>query len=230
MARQRRNIEALKRGMFGKEIADNSQKRKHDIRNNEMVDIAEKYVDALPAFLKKPGAQEVADGVVTLQYLPTDRRAQLAAGGVLGTAAFGALAQAYQQQASEFGPTDPIAVAGRAISNVNPYSNSGSVGGDALAQARNNVSAARQLVGSEEVLEALTDDEIRQLRAEQAVASKPMDYQAKEVQGMIDERVAYLMQTPIVKSDGGVAPMPFDQANRIATEQVAMELRAGQVY
>ena len=47
---------------------------------------------------------------------------------------------------------------------------------------------------------------------------------------MIDERVAYLMQTPIVKSDGGVAPMPFDQANRIATEQVAMELRAGQVY
>ena len=61
MARQRRNIEALKRGMFGKEIADNSQKRKHDIRNNEMVDIAEKYVDALPAFLKKPGAQEGAD-------------------------------------------------------------------------------------------------------------------------------------------------------------------------
>ena len=41
MARTRRNIEPLKRGMFGKEIADNSQKRKHDLRNNAMVDIAE---------------------------------------------------------------------------------------------------------------------------------------------------------------------------------------------
>ena len=47
---------------------------------------------------------------------------------------------------------------------------------------------------------------------------------------MIDQRAQQLMGQPIQRSDGSVAPMPYDQAQRIATEQVNMELRAGQVY
>ena len=46
----------------------------------------------------------------------------------------------------------------------------------------------------------------------------------------IDARAQQLMSEPIQKSDGSVGPMGFDTAQRIATEQLAMELRAGQIY
>ena len=77
----------------------------------------------------------------------------------------------------------------------------------------------------------LTADEVAQLRGEQEMAMTPVEYQQMAtVQGMIDQRAQQLMGQPIQKSDGSVAPMPYDQAQRIATEQVNMELRAGQVY
>jgi len=47
---------------------------------------------------------------------------------------------------------------------------------------------------------------------------------------MIDSRASTLMQVPIQRADGSVAPMNYDTAMRLATEQVSMELRAGQVY
>ena len=129
----------------------------------------------------------------------------------------------------DYQPTDPFSVAGRMVNNAGE--SMGSVGLDPLAEARNKVSEARKIVGSEAMLEALTVDEIEQLRGEQEMAMTPMEYeQMAGVQQMIDRRAEQLRGTPIQKSDGSVAPMPFDTAQRIATEQVAMELRAGQVY
>ena len=80
------------------------------------------------------------------------------------------------------------------------------------------------------MLSALAEDEIQQLRGEQEMALQPTEYSTFGVQGMIDQRVGELMQQPIQRSDGSVAPMPYDQAQRIATEQVNMELRAGSAY
>jgi len=47
---------------------------------------------------------------------------------------------------------------------------------------------------------------------------------------MIDARAKQLMGIPIQKADGSVAPMGFDAAQRLATEQVHMQLRAQQTY
>ena len=136
--------------------------------------------------------------------------------------------QAYNDQQSDFLPTGPVSVAGRMVSNLG---GAASVGADPLSEARNKVAQARKIVGTEAMLEALTDDEIQQLRGEQEMAMTPIEYdQMSGVQQMIDQRAEQLRGTPIQKSDGSVAPMPFDTAQRIATEQVAMELRAGQVY
>ena len=78
---------------------------------------------------------------------------------------------------------------------------------------------------------ALAEDEIGQLRAEQEAALTPLELEELgTVQQMIDTRAEQLRGIPIQKSDGSVTPMPFDTAQRIATEQVAMELRAGNVY
>ena len=69
------------------------------------------------------------------------------------------------------------------------------------------------------------------MRGENEVAMSPVDVAGlMSVQQKIDARAAALMQQPIQRSDGTVMPMPYDQAQRIATEQVNMELRAGQVY
>ena len=113
---------------------------------------------------------------------------------------------------------------------INNLGNFNAVGVDPLAEARNNVANARQLVGSENMLAALAEDEIKQLREEQAVSMTPTQYEAFGVKEMIDQRVSELMQTPIQMSDGSVRPMNFDTAQRIATEQVGMELRAGSAY
>jgi hypothetical protein len=231
MARQRRDIAEPKKGLFGREIKDNSQQRRNDIRANEMVDKSEQYLAALPEFLRKqPGAREAMDVAVTAQYLPTDRRAQIAAGSLLGAGALGSIAQAYNQQASEYAPTNPLAVAGRMVSNLNPLTGQG-VGGDPLAAARNNVATAAQLVGSEEVLEAVAQDQLDEMRAINQVAMTPIEVQENmAVQKMIDARASQLMQQPIQRADGSVAPMGYDSAMRLATDQINMELRAGQVY
>ena len=135
--------------------------------------------------------------------------------------------KAYSNQANDYLPTDPLAIAGRMANNIG---GSGGIGLDPLAEARNNVAAARQIVGSENMLAALAEDEIAQLRGEQDIAMQPTEYAQFGVQQMIDQRVGELMQQPIQRSDGSVAPMPYDQAQRIATEQVNMELRAGSAY
>ena len=181
------------------------------LKNDTMRSAADRAVDARE-YLSSPGFRNAA-GLTALG----------AGVGVVGLEGL----KAYGNQSNDYLPTDPLAIAGRMANNIGGY---GTVGLDPLAEARNNVAAARQLVGSENMLEALAADEIVQLRGEQDIAMQPTEYAAFGVQGMIDQRVGELMQQPIQKSDGSVAPMPYDQAQRIATEQVNMELRAGSAY
>jgi ribosome recycling factor len=116
------------------------------------------------------------------------------------------------------------------VSNLNPLGGS-SVGADSLAAARNNVATAAQLVGSEEVLEAVARDQLDEMRAINQVAMTPIEVQENmAVQKMIDARANQLMQQPIQRADGSVSPMGYDRAMRLATDQINMELRAGQVY
>ncbi len=152
--------------------------------------------------------------------------------GTLGLAGVGQLANAYSQQANDYLPTDPLAVTGRAISNLYTAS---PVGVDPLADARNKVNEARNLVGSENMLAALAEDEIVQLRSENealdAARTSPEDAAISRItRDMVDSRARELMQTPIQYSDGSVRPMRYDEAVRHATEQVNMEMRANQVY
>ena len=149
----------------------------------------------------------------------------------LGATGLGAL-KAYSDQANEYLPTDPLAVAGRMASNL-LASNPGAVGVDPLANARNHVATAGDIVGTEEMLEALAVAEMAQMRDERNAAAAVIgkDFNSLGgVQAMIDARATQLMQQPIQKSDGSVGPMPYDQAQRYATEQIAMELRAGDIY
>ena len=199
--------------------------------NNRKAAEARQMMQGLPEGMKNDTVRGVADRAVDArEYLssPGFRNAAaltaLGAGaGVLGVEGL----KAYSNQANDYLPTDPLAIAGRMANNIGGY---GAVGVDPLAEARNNVAAARQIVGSENMLAALAEDEIQQLRGEQEMALQPTEYSTFGVQGMIDQRVGELMQQPIQRSDGSVAPMPYDQAQRIATEQVNMELRAGSAY
>ena len=199
--------------------------------NNRKAAEARLMMQGLPDGLKNDTVRSAADRVVDArEYLssPGFRNAAglTALGTGVGVVGIEGL-KAYSNQANDYLPTDPLAIAGRMATNIG---GSGAVGLDPLAEARNNVAAARQLVGTENMLEALAADEIMQLRGEQDIAMQPTEYAAFGVQQMIDQRVGELMQQPIQKSDGSVAPMPFDQAQRIATEQVNMELRAGSAY
>lgn len=199
--------------------------------NNRKAAEARQMMQGLPEGMKNDTVRGVADRAVDArEYLssPGFRNAAaltaLGAGaGVLGVEGL----KAYSNQANDYLPTDPLAIAGRMANNIGGY---GAVGVDPLAEARNNVAAARQIVGSENMLAALAEDEIQQLRGEQEMALQPTEYSTFGVQGMIDQRVGELMQQPIQRRDGFVAPMPYDQAQRIATEQVNMELRAGSAY
>ena len=199
--------------------------------NNRRAAEARQMMQGLPEGMKNDTVRGVADRAV-------DARAYLSSPGFRQAAALTALGagvgvvgieglKAYSNQANDYLPTDPWAIAGRMANNIGGYN---SVGVDPLAEARNNVAAARQIVGSENMLAALAEDEIQQLRGEQEMALQPTEYSTFGVQSMIDQRVGELMQQPIQRSDGSVAPMPFDQAQRIATEQVNMELRAGSAY
>ncbi len=192
---------------------------------------ARQLMQGLPDGLKNDAVRSAADRLVDVQVMLNNPAFQRGVGltalgagaGVVGIEGL----KAYGAQSNDYLPRDPLAIAGRMANNLG---GSGAVGLDPLAEARNNVAAARQIVGSENMLEALARDEIVQLRAEQDVALQPTEYSQFGVQQMIDQRVGELMQQPIQRSDGSVAPMPFDQAQRIATEQVNMELRAGSAY
>ena len=188
-------------------------------------------MQGLPEGLKNDTVRSAADRAVGAREYLSSAGFRNAAGltalgagdGVVGIEGL----KANSNQANAYLPTDPLAIAGRMANNLG---GSGAVGLDPLAEARNNVAAARQLVGSENMLEALAADEIVQLRGEQDIAMQPTEYAAFGVEQMIGQRVGELMQQSIQKSDGSVAPMPFDQAQRIAPEQVNMELRAGSAY
>ena len=160
--------------------------------------------------------------------------AALLAGGLgLGATGLGALS-AYSDQANEYLPTDPLAVAGRMAKNILSGPQMGAVGVDPLANARNHVASAGDIVGTEEMLEALAIAEMAQMKSEREAANALFNNSDLSklggVQRMIDQRTGILMQQPIQRADGSVAPMPFDTAQRLATEQVNMEMRAGNVY
>lgn len=192
---------------------------------------ARKMLQGLPEGLKGEAVRNVADLLVDAQQVARNpaiqRNVGLTAAGI-GTGVIGIEAlKAYADQSNDYLPRDPLAIAGRMANNIGGYN---TVGVDPLMEARNNVAAARQIVGSENMLAALAEDEIAALRAEQDMALQPTQYEAFGVQQMIDQRVGELMQQPIQRADGSVMPMGYDQAQRIATEQVNMELRAGSAY
>ena len=135
---------------------------------------ARQMMQGLPEGMKNDTVRGVADHAVDARdYLssPGFRQAAgltaLGAGvGVLGVEGL----KAYSNQANDYLPTDPLAIAGRMANNIGGY---GAVGVDPLMEARNNVAAARQIVGSENMLAALAEDEIQQLRGEQEMTSQP---------------------------------------------------------
>lgn len=227
MARQRQSPE-VKKGMFGRTL--NAAELAAAERNNSYVAQADAMLGAMPERVQNlPYARDVADRIVDIRNLPSNPRAQIAAGGLAAAALVGGGIKAYADQRSDYLPAGPFDVAGRMINNLIPAQQS--VGADPLAAARNNVAQAADLVGTEAVLDAIAADQINEMRGISQAAMSPMEYeQLNSVQAMIDQRAAQLMQQPIQKSDGSVSPMGFDTAQRLATEQVAMEMRAGQVY
>ena len=238
--RTKRGIPQRQTGFFERrikgmpdQVADTRNPEYRNIeRQNRMVDEADAMLKGMPGpVAENPAAQAATDAIMTAKYLPTDRRAQIAAAGLGAAGLAGAGLQAYGELSEEYAPRDFLSVAGRTAKNLNPLSGMGGVGVDPLQEARNNVAAAAKIVGTENMLEALAADEINQLRAQQEMAMTPVELEGLSgVQAMIDARAQQLMSEPIQKSDGSVGPMGFDTAQRIATEQVAMELRAGQVY
>ena len=212
-------------------------KRQVEDEHNRRVDRRQQMAEGLgiPEAMGNEFTRGVGDRVVDAEsYLKSDqlkdhaRTAAILGGGTLATAGLASYLGARNQQQIDYQPTDPFSVVGRMVNNGGT---TGAVGLDSLAEARNKVSEARRIVGSENMLEALAADEITQMRGEQELAMTPVEYQQMAaVQGMIDQRAEQLMGQPIQKSDGSVAPMPYDQAQRIATEQVNMELRAGGAY
>ena len=214
-----------------------SEQRRGEDENNRRVDRRQQMAEGLniPEAMGNEFTRGVGDRVVDAEsYLKSQQfqdhalAAAILGGGTLATAGAASYLGARNQQQKDYQPTDPFSVVGRMVNNGGT---TGAVGLDSLAEARNKVSEARRIVGSENMLEALAADEITQMRGEQEMAMTPADYgQMAQVQQMIDQRAQQLMGQPIQKSDGSVAPMPFDTAQRLATEQVAMELRAGQVY
>jgi hypothetical protein len=236
MNRQRKAFNKSKEGIFNKEVFRDEAGKvmtpgevRQANRNNRILERGDQWHQGLPEFMQgRPGSRDVMDTAAVISVLPTDRRAWGIGGGLLGLGAAAATAQAYADQTNEFGSTNPIAVVGRALNNTFGGT---SVGGDPLASARNNVSNAAQLVGTEAMLEAITQDQVNEMRGINEVSLTPMEIkQNVAVQQMIDERAAQLMQQPIQKADGSVGPMPFDTAQNRATEQVHMELRAAGVY
>lgn len=209
--------------------AQESQAHKQAQRNNRLVGQRTRLMDSLhiPGVFRNEATRGIADNVVDGTYKAAANRAvnrgkdiapyALAAGGATaGLMGAAGLAEAYYQQDSEGNSTNPLAILGRGVSNLGVV---GSVGTDPLASARLNVQQAQQTLGSDAVLAAVVEDQL----AGQAQAEQVFDQQ---VSALVDARAAELQGTPIQKSDGSVAPMPFDTAIRLAQEEVALQLRA----
>jgi len=227
------------RGQEGKAKQDQRVQKQAEFDANQQ------RVDERDAFLKaigveksnRNGAEQYLADVMTSPQAKAAAAASLGGGGLtLGLVGAHDLAQAYGDQSNEFLPNGPMAVVGRAVNNrFNSQLAGGSVGMDPLAEARNNVNAARNLVGTENMLAALAEDEIVQMRAEQEVLTAAMGTPqenaiSRVTRDMIDTRAKELMGTPIPYSDGKSRPMRYDEALRFATEQVNMEMRANNVY
>ena len=202
-------------------------------------------VNERDAFLKavgvekssRNGAEQYLADVMTSPQAKAAAAASLGGGGLtLGLVGAHDLAQAYGEQSNEFLPNGPLAVVGRAVNNrFNSQPAGAGVGVDPLASARNKVNEARNLVGSEAMLEALAVDEIKQMQSENEVLTGAMNFSgdnaiSRVTRDMVDARAQELMNTPIAYSDGSVRPMRYDEALRAATEQVNMEMRANNVY
>ena len=125
----------------------------------------------------------------------------------------------------------PYAIGGGAAALGGAYAvgglNAGAVGVDPLAASRNKIAEANALLGSERMLEAAALDQIDYM-AEQAAGTDEVAVQHfnQQVSQLVDQRAAELRQTPIIKSDGTSAPMPYDTSVRLAQEEVSMQLRA----
>jgi hypothetical protein len=212
------------------QYANQMNQRENAVRfeQNRRLQQREDMMAGMPEFSQgNPYARKAVNFAETAGRMPV---IPIAVAGA-GLAAGGAGLMAYSDLKSEYAPADIGSVAGRAIKNVTGGFGTASVGVDPLMEARNNVAAARQLVGSENMLAALADDEITALRAEQDMSMTPTEFaQYSSVQQMIDNRAQQLQGTPTQRADGSVSPMPYDTAQRLASEQVAMELRANQVY
>ena len=218
-------IGGMRFGRKGEVVQANNERQQRNANkaeNNQKVNLRESRLGTDATNVQQFLADRRIDAEQAAPYA-------LAAGALAGgTALTGSARQAFNDQQSAYQPTDFLSVAGRMVNNANGV---GAVGVDSLAEARNKVADARRIVGTEAMLEALAVDEIAQLRSENKAASKPMELQAElAVQAMIDERAELLMSQPIQKSDGSVAPMPYDTAQRLATEQVHMQLRAEGAY
>lgn len=223
-------------GPSGKRLSDEELTQAQRI--NSMANDAEQY---LPKGLKGNAAAEaLVDAAVTAKYLASDPRTYMAAGGAAALGLAGAGLQAHYDQQRDYLPTGPLSVAGRMVNNLNPFNNgdslntAGAVGIDPLAAARNNINEARQIVGTENMLQALAADEVMQMRSENKALESAMapveDDVTRLTRDMVDARARELMQEPIQYSDGSVRNMRYDEALRFAQEQVNMELRAHDVY
>ena len=137
--------------------------------------------------------------------------------------------------ADAFRKAVPYAIGGGAAALGGAYAMGGLQGGlsnspigmDPLAASRNKIAEANALLGSERMLEAAALDQI-DFMGEQAAASEEVAVQQfnQQVSQLVDQRAAELRQTPIMKSDGTSAPMPYDTSVRLAQEEVSMQLRA----
>ena len=206
-----------------------SQDHRQAQANNRLVGARTRLLNDLhiPQALRNDFSRGIADNFVDGTYQNAANRAVnrgksiapyalAAGGGTAGLMGAAGLAEAYYQQDSEGNSINPLAVLGRGISN---FGGVGSVGTDPLASARLNVQEAQQTLGSDAVLAAVVEDQlVGQAQAEQVFE--------QQVSALVDARAAELQGTPIQKSDGSVAPMPYDTAIRLAQEEVALQLRA----
>ena len=207
---------------------------KNQQKQNEQVARAEAMEQLLPKVLQGDQARTFADRVVDVQDFlnaPNVRRNALIGAGVLGAGTVaGAGLTAYSDQSNEYLPRDPMAVAGRMVTNA--FGSAQPVGMDPLAEARNNVAKAAELVGTEAMLGALAEDQMVQMADEKKVLTDAISAEqvGRVTRDLIDSRAKELMQQPIQYSDGTVRTMRYDEAVRYAERQIHMEMRANNVY
>ena len=219
------------------EYQKQTEKRRQEDEHMKRYDKQQGMAQRLPKSLQdKDMALDAIDRLVDAEaYLRSDTArtqgiAALGLGGATLAAKAGAdYLGAHNQQQVDSLPTDFISVAGRMANPgvANGYA-SGVVGADPLALARNRVSEAHQLVNSEAVLEALLVDEVNALQANQSKgASLDQIDQMNVIQQAVDRRAKQLQAEGEVRNaDGSVTPMSWDDAQRFASNQVELDLRA----